>query len=153
MKQLELLLPPPVVMLMSGLLMWLIAKALPSLTVSWLHNPLLAGLMILLGLGIGLSGVIAFLQSKTTANPKRPSEASKLVSTGIYRYSRNPMYLGMLCLLISWLFYLGNPLSILGIIVYMAYLTRFQIIPEERVLQEKFQDDFLDYTRRVRRWL
>lgn len=153
MKQLELLLPPPVVMLISGLIMWLISKAFPALSVPWLHNPLLAGLMVLLGLGIGLSGIIAFLQSKTTANPKRPSETTKLVSNGIYRYSRNPMYLGMLCLLISWVFYLGNLLSILGIFIYIAYLTRFQIIPEERVLQEKFQNDFLDYTSRVRRWL
>ncbi|MDO5667021.1 MAG: isoprenylcysteine carboxylmethyltransferase family protein [Alcaligenaceae bacterium] len=153
MKALELLLPPPVVALLSGLLMWLAARLFPSLNNSWSANTLLISLFILLGLIIGLSGIVAFMRHKTTGNPKRPADASKLVNTGIYRYSRNPMYLGMLFLLVAWAVQLGNIIAILGIGFYIAYMTRFQIMPEEHALQTKFQNEYLTYKKQVRRWL
>lgn len=153
MKRLELLLPPPLIMLITGLIMWLVARLFPLVSFDWIRSPLLSTLLVLLGLVVGLSGIASFVRSKTTANPKQPSETSKLVRTGVYRYSRNPMYLGMLCFLISWGIYLSNILSIVCITIYIAYITRFQIMPEERVLHEKFQEDFISYKNKVRRWL
>lgn len=153
MKQLELRLPPPVVALLSGFLMWLLVQLFPSLNNTWPTSILISSLFIVFGLAIGFSGVITFIRSKTTANPKRPTDAARLVKTGVYRYSRNPMYLGMLFLLTAWAVQLGNMISILGIIFYIAYMTRFQIVPEERALQAKFQEDFLAYKKQVRRWL
>lgn len=153
MKRLELLLPPPLIMLITGLIMWLVARLFPSMTFEWLRSPLISALLVLLGLIIGLSGIASFIRSKTTANPKQPNETTKLVRNGVYRFSRNPMYLGMLFFLISWGIYLSNIISIISIVIYIVYITRFQIMPEERILQEKFHEDFLAYKNKVRRWL
>lgn len=153
MKQLELLLPPPVIALISGLMMWLIARLFPSMTVEWLYQPAIAALLVLLGLAVGLIGIAAFIRSKTTGNPKQPNKTTKLVRSGIYRLSRNPMYLGMLLMLIAWGMYLNNIASVICIITYIALITRLQIMPEERVLEEKFGEEYLSYKRKVRRWL
>lgn len=153
MKQLELLIPPPVVVLLSGLLMWLLAQLFPVLNGSWPANILISSLFVVIGLAIALNGIMAFKRGKTTVNPKRPIDTARLVNTGIYRYSRNPMYLGMLFLLMAWAVQLGNIISIVGIVLYIAYMTRFQIVPEERALQAKFSDDFFEYKQQVRRWL
>lgn len=152
MQKLELFFPPPVITLVSGLLMWLLAKLLPTLTIAWPYRTELGVVIILLGLTIGLSGVREVIKAKTTMNPKQPGDASRLVSSGIYHYSRNPMYLGMLFLLIAWLLYLSNPASIVGLLFYILYMTRFQIIPEERWLEEKFGPEFLAYKKQTRRW-
>ncbi|XVN73275.1 hypothetical protein AAEX37_00333 [Oligella sp. MSHR50489EDL] len=153
MKTLELLLPPPVIAILSALLMYLMARLLPVIHVTWPVKIYISGLLIVLAIAIGLSAIIAFLNSKTTANPKRPTETSKLVKSGIYRYSRNPMYLGMLFLLLAWAVHLQSLSAIVGIIFYVLYITQFQIIPEERALATKFGEDFIAYKKQVRRWL
>ena len=153
MKKFELLIPPPLIVLCSGLVMWLLAKALPSLSVAWPYSTQLGIMMTLIGLAIGLSGVQAVTKAKTTMNPKQPGDASQLVKSGIYKYSRNQMYLGLLFILIAWMIYLSNLASLLGIFAYIAYITRFQIIPEERYLEEKFSADYLSYKKQTRRWL
>lgn len=154
MKRLELLIPPPVVMLLVGLIMWLLARMFPSLAAAWLPDTLMAVVLVVFGLLIGLAGVATFKRADTTIDPKRPSGASALVSSGIYRFSRNPMYLGVLLILAGWAVYLGNLLSAgLGLVIFVVYITRFQIIPEERLLQEKFGTAFLAYKAKVRRWI
>jgi len=153
MKRLELLIPPPLVMLIIGLIMWLVSEIFPTLTVAWLHSVVAAVAIALLGIAVSLTGIATFRRARTTIDPKNPAEASSLINSGIYRYSRNPMYLGVLLVLVGWVFYLGNLLSILGIFIFIAYVTRFQIIPEERLLEEKFQAKFLSYKNNVRRWL
>jgi protein-S-isoprenylcysteine O-methyltransferase Ste14 len=82
-----------------------------------------------------------------------PENASALVTYGIYRLSRNPMYCGMAALLLAWAAYLQSPLSVLGIAVFVLYITQFQIKPEERTLEKLFGDAFLRYKSSVRRWL
>ncbi|MER1941606.1 isoprenylcysteine carboxylmethyltransferase family protein [Castellaniella sp. FW104-16D08] len=153
MKRLELLIPPPLVMLLVGLIMWLLAQIFPSLAAAWLSDTLMAIVLAFLGLVIALAGVATFKRARTTIDPKRPTDASALVSSGIYRFSRNPMYLGVLLVLAGWAVYLGNLLSVLGLLVFVAYITRFQIIPEERLLHEKFGAAFLAYKDKVRRWI
>ena len=78
---------------------------------------------------------------------------TQLVTSGVYRYTRNPMYLGMACLLLAWAVYLQNPLALLGVPLFMAYITQFQIKPEERMLVKLFGDAFIRYRQQVRRWL
>jgi len=81
-----------------------------------------------------------------------PSKASSLVVTGIYGYTRNPMYLGGLVMLSAWALFLAKLSACFFLPLFVAYLTRFQIIPEERVLRARFGTEFDDYTKRVRRW-
>ncbi len=153
MNRLELLIPPPFVTLFIGLMMWVLARMFPALNLPWLHNSMFSCTVALLGFAISLVSMIAFRKARTTMDPKRPASASNLISSGIYRYSRNPMYLGVLLVLAGWAIYLGNVLSMLGLFVFIAYITRFQIIPEERLLSQKFGAAFESYKNKVRRWL
>jgi protein-S-isoprenylcysteine O-methyltransferase Ste14 len=86
-------------------------------------------------------------------NPLKPQTASALVASGIYRYTRNPMYLGMLVVVVGWAVFLANVLSALAIVLFPAYITRFQIKPEERVLLSLFGEQYVHYSHQVRRWL
>ncbi|WP_323018329.1 isoprenylcysteine carboxylmethyltransferase family protein [Castellaniella sp.] len=153
MKRLELLIPPPLVMLILGAIMWLLPAIFPALTLTWLQRAAVGALISLLGLIISLAGIATFRHANTTIDPKRPADAASLVSSGIYRYSRNPMYLGVLLVLIGWAVYLGNMLSVLAALAFIPFITRFQIMPEERLLTDKFPSEFPAYMRTVRRWL
>lgn len=153
MKKLELLIPPPLVMLVVGFLMWLLAIAAPALSFSWPKNLITIGVLLALGIIIGMVGIYAFKSAATTIDPKKPEQASILVTSGIYNYSRNPMYLGVLVLLLAWLVYLGNFLSLIGPTVFVIYINRFQIGPEERILETKFGTNYQAYKKKVRRWI
>ncbi|MGS0694685.1 methyltransferase family protein [Shewanella sp. 0m-4] len=109
--------------------------------------------LLLLGLLSAIAGVISFKRAKTTVNPLKPETASALVTSGMYRLSRNPMYLGMVFALCAWACYLESIWSVVGIIGYILYMQRFQIRPEERALKSLFGQVFIDYKSRVRPWL
>ena len=100
-----------------------------------------------------LAAFLGFMRSRTTLNPLRPERASVLVTDGIYRYTRNPMYLSLLLLLLGYAVDLWCWPALLGPAAYVAYITRFQILPEERVLESKFGADYLAYKQKVRRWI
>lgn len=153
MKKFELLVAPPLVMLLVGLLMWLLAIIVPTLNFAWLQNTVLAGVLLILGLLIAIVGVITFKRLGTTPDPKHPEQASVLVNSGIYGYSRNPMYLGVFIVLVGWAIYLGSLLSLIATLVFVIYMNYFQIIPEERILEEKFVESFQIYKKNVRRWI
>lgn len=108
---------------------------------------------IVSGIAIALSGVREFVKSKTTLNPTTPEKSSHIVDTGIYRFSRNPMYLGMVLILAGLVFAWGNYLSWLGVAGFVAYITHFQIVPEEKILKEIYGEEYKEYIRKVRRWL
>lgn len=110
-------------------------------------------MLALCGLGCDLAGLWAFRRHRTTVNPLRPGKASAVVQDGIYRFTRNPMYVGMALLLTAWVTGLGAPLGLLALALFVAFITRFQIQPEERALQAKFGADYAAYCARVRRWL
>ena len=113
----------------------------------------LAVLLVLLGQGIAVAGMVAFRRARTTINPVRASEASSLVNSGIYGLTRNPMYLGWALTLLAWAIYLGNLIAFVFVPLFVWYITRFQIKPEERVLTQLFGDQFLSYSSKVRRWI
>lgn len=153
MKSLELVIPPAAIMLITALIMWLLAFFLPSFDLELINSRIGAVIVGLVGLGVALAGVTSFMRARTTLNPRKPADASILVTSGIYRFTRNPMYLGILLLLIAWAMFLGNILSLLFIIIFAFYIHRYQIRAEERFLEEKFGADFVLYKTKVRTWI
>ena len=153
MSVLELKVPPPVVTLVLGFLMWWTPPAAGLVQMPFAARVLGAIVLVCVGQGIGFAGVIAFRHAKTTVNPVKTSLASALVVRGVYRYTRNPMYLGFSMTLLAWAVFLANPLAVLWLAVFVLYITRFQIIPEERVLASLFGAEYEAYKRRVRRWV
>mgnify|MGYP003435026563 FL=1 len=145
--------PPPVVMLLVGAGMWVIARCMPPLAFEFpLQRPLWLALAVA-GLSCELLPAMRFFRARTTVNPLRPQNTSQLVIDGLNRYSRNPMYLGQLLLLVAWAVFLGHVLSAVLPLLFALYITRFQILPEERVLEARFGDAYARYRARVRRWL
>lgn len=153
MQALELKIPPPLVGVLVAGAMWLAAPIGPAMPFdAGLRTPLAIALVVA-GLGIDLAGLLAFRRARTTVNPLRPERASALVAAGVYRFTRNPMYLGMALLLTGWAVQLGGWLPLAGPLAFAAWITRFQILPEERVLRQRFGPAFDVYAARVRRWL
>ncbi|WP_415889840.1 methyltransferase family protein [Neptuniibacter sp. SY11_33] len=153
MLKLELKIPPPALVLIFAGLMWLCAKLLPFLSIQTeLRIPITVAI-ILIGLVFGLAGVISFRQAQTTINPTTPEASSALVTTGIFQYTRNPMYVGLMCLLLSWAAYLAHPVSLLCSVGFILYMNKFQIQPEEQALTALFGDSYKTYIQQVRRWL
>lgn len=153
MQALELKIPPPVVALLLGAAVWWLAPLGPAVPWPEVLRLGLAGLLALLGLALDFSGLVAFVRHHTTINPLSPRKSTVLVTTGVYRFTRNPMYLGMASLLTAWAVWLGALLPLAAPVLFVLYITRFQIQPEERVLSQLFGQPYADYTRRVRRWI
>lgn len=109
--------------------------------------------LVAAGIAVAIAGVVAFRRSKTTVDPFQPEKASALVTGGIYRFSRNPMYLGMLLVLLGWAGFVGDWVAVAVTVLFIPYMTRFQIAPEERVMTSMFGEQYEQYCKRVRRWI
>ncbi len=153
MSSLELKIPPPLVGLSVGLLMWLASRAAPGFAWSTAGRTAAALLLVALGAGIVAAGVVSFVRAHTTANPLKPDAASSLVTTGIFRFTRNPMYLGLSVILLGWAVFLSNAVRLQLVPVFALYMNRFQIGPEEKALAGIFGAAFAAYQAKVRRWL
>jgi len=150
---LELRIPPLVVVLLLGAAMWWLASLAPELTVGYPGRVPAALAMLVLGIVVIIAALREFKRHQTTPDPTRPETSTAVVKTGIYSVSRNPMYLGMVLLLIAWGIKLSNPIAVLGPIVFVLYMNRFQIAPEERALAKIFGAPYEQYLRSVRRWV
>jgi protein-S-isoprenylcysteine O-methyltransferase Ste14 len=150
---LELKIPPGVLVILFALLMRWGAVAAPGVAVRIPWPSTLAGVVALTGLLAGLLAVLEFKRAKTTVNPIKPQSSSALVVSGIYAVSRNPIYLGLLLVLTGWALWLGNLVALAFLPLFILYLNRFQIQPEERALAALFGSDFQTYCSRVRRWI
>jgi protein-S-isoprenylcysteine O-methyltransferase Ste14 len=153
MQFLELKIPPPVVAVCTAVLMYLTEAPLDSTQTTAAARWAATAVLVCAGAAFDLSALWAFHRARTTINPMKPSATSSLVQDGVYRITRNPMYMGLLCLLCAWATYLGSPWTLIGPPAFVAYITRFQIQPEERVMADKFGADYLAYRTRVRRWI
>lgn len=140
-------------MLLAAAAMWAIERMVRPVSISLPYRTMIAAMIGMLGITVIVLGVVAFRSAKTTVNPLHPERASALVAEGVYRVTRNPMYLGMLLVLIGWAIYLANVAGVVVLALFVAYMNRFQITPEERALEVRFGSEFADYRRRVRRWL
>jgi len=153
MKSLELKVPPAVVLLLCGFGMWFGAAEVPAASVTIPAKWAIAAAVFAAGLAFGVRGVLVFRRHETTVHPSKPDTASAVVTTDVYRLTRNPMYLGLALILCAWTVALANLAALTGVAVFVVYLTRFQIVPEERVLSAKFGAPYDDYRRAVRRWI
>jgi len=153
MRSLELKLPPPVVAAAVAAAMAAAAYVLPAADLALPQRAKLAALLAAAGVLVAAAGVLGFHRHRTTVNPHTPERSTALVTSGIYRYTRNPMYLGLLLVLVGWAAWLANAASLPLLPVFVLYLNRYQIAPEERVLGERFGPAFSDYRAAVRRWL
>jgi len=152
-RALELKIPPVVIVLLLGAAMTALAHFAPAFGFTVPANRVIAAGLAGLGVGIALLGVRSFRRAGTTVNPLQPAAASQLVVSGIYRRTRNPMYLGMLLLLVGWGVFLGNGLAFISAAAFIPLMNRLQIGPEERILTATFGPAFTAYQSAVRRWL
>lgn len=154
-KSLDLLVPPPIVAVICAIAMWLLWYRFPGYEIflAGTFRLILALLLVILGMTLGLGSVLSFRRQRTTVNPMDPQATTVFITDGFYRISRNPMYLGVLMLLIAFAIALGNPLSVVPVVCFVLYITIFQIKPEERILAENFSEAFKAYSGRVRRWI
>jgi len=150
---LELKIPPPVIAGAAAAAMWGLARAFPVFDLPNGMRIPAAVLISLAGGVLSVSGIVTFRRASTTVNPHKPGETTALVSSGPYRFTRNPMYTGLLLVLLAWTAFLSSPLALLGPGAFVLYINRFQIVPEERALQRLFGSDYAAYKSRVRRWL
>ncbi|MBV6496450.1 MAG: isoprenylcysteine carboxylmethyltransferase family protein [Acidobacteria bacterium ACB1] len=153
MRWLELKIPPLLVVIGFGLAMYGASWLFPHTSFAMPGQPFVSWIFEALGGVTIVSGVLAFRSMKTTVDPRSPEKASSVVKIGIYRLTRNPMYLGMLLLLAAWAFYLANFIAILLLAGFVLYMTQFQIKPEERILSEKFGAEYEEFLSEVRRWI
>ena len=153
MQTLELKIPPPAFAVLIAGAMWGISLVAPLLDVPAFIRVATAATFALAGGGFSLAGVISFRRAKTTANPMKPETTSALVCSGVYRLTRNPMYLGALFILVAWAVFLSSAWALVGPLAFVLYMNRFQIAPEERALSAMFDTGYSAYRSRVRRWL
>ncbi|MDC9728382.1 MAG: isoprenylcysteine carboxylmethyltransferase family protein [Methyloprofundus sp.] len=150
---LELKIVPPLAMFISVGLIYAAAHFFPWSIVSLGYKQELTSFFIILAMLFDFSALAFFSRAKTTINPFQPEKSSSLVTSGIYKITRNPMYIGLVCLLIAWTIWVGSLLGFVVIFLFQQYITRFQIMPEERALRQLFGENYDDYCLQVKRWL
>ena len=153
MRALELKVPPPVVALLIGATMWFVARQPASLQLPLVARLVAFVVIALVGGATALAGDLEFKRARTTINPFKPENSTALVTSGIYRFTRNPMYVGLTLVLLGWAAFLCSVWALLGPVIFVLYIGRFQIAPEERALSAKFGAAYTEYRARVRRWL
>lgn len=153
MNRLETKIPPVALTLLLAVAAWQLKALFPQTSLSFAFQTQFAACFFVAGVAISLAGVYAFRVSHTTVNPTTPNGTTSIVTSGIYRYTRNPMYVGFGLALLAVVVHLGCLASCLVLPLYVVYMNRFQIRPEERMLLKKFGAPFAAYTCNVRRWL
>lgn len=153
MSALELKVPPVALTLIAAAGMWALSRSAPLGAFSLPGGGWLSVGIAVAGIGIAVLGVLAFRRADTTVDPRWPDQSTTLVVRGVYRYSRNPMYLGFLLVLCAWGVFLGSISPWLMLPAFVVYMNRFQIAPEERFMREKFGGSYSAYSASVRRWV
>ncbi|MBB6542071.1 methyltransferase family protein [Thalassotalea piscium] len=153
MGYLKLKIPPLLVVVLFAGLMWLVSISFRLYSFSLPYNLVIVSSFWLVALVITLVSAISFKSAKTTVNPTQPNNTSALVTSGIYRITRNPMYLSFSLILLGWGFYLCAVGPLLLVPLFIAYINYFQIIPEENALSKIFGQHYNHYKKNVRRWL
>jgi protein-S-isoprenylcysteine O-methyltransferase Ste14 len=153
MSELELKIPPVLVAAITAMLMWGTYILTPEILIAKELRFVFVYLIAVVGVAIGLAGVISFKKARTTVNPLKPENCSALVDSGVFKITRNPMYLALLFALIAWGLFLGSIYALVWGGCFVFYMNRFQIQPEERALKKQFGEQFVKYTHGVRRWI
>lgn len=154
MNTLELKVPPVVLFAGCAGLAWALGRYAPLVPLpaagAWVWGP-----RILLGIALGIlvASQWSFFRGRTTVDPRNPSAARRLLTGGVFAFSRNPVYLAMLITLLALAWRQGQGMGLLAALVFYLWVTRWQIVPEERLLAERFGAQYERYVRRVRRWI
>ena len=143
--------PPPLVALTFGFLINYTKSIFPKIEIKW--GDVFGSIIIIFGIIIILSAIVLFKKYKTTITPLKPSKATKLIVSGVYKFSRNPMYLGLLMIVISTSIFYLNIFSIVTPVLFVSWINRFQIGREEIFLTEKFGKEYILYKTKTRRWI
>lgn len=149
----KLKIPPALQIAFFALIVWLINYLTEIKHLDFEFQKELSWLIFAFGSLIGIIAVYAFRKAQTTVDPRTPDKASKLVIQGIYKVSRNPMYLGMFFILLAFIIRIGNLFTLPVLIIYVWYITKYQIKAEESSLKELFGDEYYNYSKNVRRWI
>ena len=149
----NLKIPPLALLILVGLFMMLSSSLLPALDFVFPPKLVMGVAAIFLGVVVARLGVYEFRKAKTTVDPRNPQKSESLVGSGIYKISRNPMYVGFFLMLFGWCLFLANYVALLFLPLFVLYINAFQIKPEESFLSQKFGSAYTDYCRRVRRWV
>jgi len=153
MKKLHLKIPPPLVAIVCGMMIWGLSVLLPIHSVDAdIRNTIAYTLLGMAGI-IDAWALISFRLAKTTIDPRYPHKTSMIVSSGIYKYTRNPMYLGLTFILSALSIWFGARFGLFVVVIFILYINRFQIKPEEDALEKQFGESYLEYKSRVRRWI
>lgn len=144
--------PPVLVFIVFAAVMWFLAVFLPFGMFDFFGRKMISIGLAILGILIGGSSVVQFLIAKTTVHPVNLSNTSRLVTNGVYVFTRNPMYLALLLVLLAFGVWLSNAFNILVAAGFVSYMNTFQIQPEEKFLSEKFGSSYKGYCALTRRW-
>jgi len=153
MQSLENKIPPPIITAVFAAAMWGLSLTGSAIELNLTASAISMAVLLVSGALFALTGMLTFKRAETTVNPLKPETASSLVSSGVYRISRNPMYVGMALFLTAWGVYLSTASAFIGVPGFILYMNRYQIAPEEQALTELFGSEFESYQSKVRRWL
>ena len=148
----KLKVPPVLVFIVFDALMYLLSRFLPVGYFEFFGSRYLMYALLVGGVSIGFISLVQFFKSKTTVDPTAPAKATSLVTSGVYQFSRNPMYLGLLLILLAWGLWLGNAFNVLLAAGFVGYMNKFQIVPEEEALYKMFGNSYKQYRTLTRRW-
>jgi len=153
MTALELKVPPVLVAVITAALMWVTHVLTPETPIPVIFRKIAMYTFAATGAVTGFAGIVSFRKAGTTVNPLHPDQCTSLVNSGIYRLTRNPMYLALLLALLGWGLLLSDLYSLAWTAVFVLFMNRFQIQPEERALEKRFGAEFTRYQEQVRRWI
>jgi|TARA_B100000214_G_scaffold223541_1_gene162660 Putative protein-S-isoprenylcysteine methyltransferase len=143
--------PPPLLVLVLVISNYFSSKKIDLILIP--NQKLISFIILLIGVLILITPIFKFIKSKTTIDPIKFKKVNKLITSGIYKYSRNPMYLGLLMIVTSTSIFYLNIFSIITPIIFYCWINRFQIKREEIFLTEKFGNDYILYKTKTRRWI
>ena len=149
----KFVIPPPIILVCCLLLSYLLHQYLAVYSFESIYFRFVGLFFLAIGLSLDLSSLYYFIKHKTTINPINPEKTRRIVTSGSYRFSRNPMYLGLMFILLGFCFWLSEVSSFISVIVFYFCMTNYQIKKEEKILESLFGDEYLMYKNKVRRWL
>lgn len=150
---LELKVPPVVVFGFFALVMWAISQYFPVFDVEIPFQYYLTAILMITAISTGLYSIYVLMKNATTLHAHKPDQTKVLITAGPYKHTRNPMYLSLSLILIGWAIFLSDLLALMLMPFFYMYMSRFQIVPEERYLLEKFEEEFESYMEHTPRWL
>ena len=153
MSRLELMVPPDLVWVLVAVLMWLASIKTPRVSLPSPLRVTVAVALTIIGVWAMVAARVSLERAQTTWSPMAPRRTTSLVTSGVYGLSRNPIYLGMLLVMLGFAVALASPAAAVLSALFVLYLNRFQIVPEERVLAASLGQEYVDYVQRVRRWI